>query len=130
MKEKSLLKDNIMVIGDAAGFVSPISGEGIHACIVSGKAAGETAIKALESDEISNRTLKNYSSHHSIKRIIRNFKMKVSMVNFFYENDGKNLSNMFKIAKEDQDFRENVINMFLFSQVPPKDFIMKLKSAD
>ncbi|GAI63906.1 unnamed protein product, partial [marine sediment metagenome] len=34
--------------------------------------------------------------HPNIKKIIRNFKLKRSMVEFFYENDGKNLSTMFK----------------------------------
>ena len=40
-----------MLVGDTAGFVSPVSGEGIHAGIVSGKAAAEAAIEALEKDD-------------------------------------------------------------------------------
>ena len=117
-----------MIIGDAAGFVSPISGEGIHACIVSGNVAGDTAIKALESNDVSNQTLKKYKSHPNIKKIIRNFKMRVSIVEFFYEDKGLNLTNMFHLAETDDQIREIVVNMFLFNQPPTKGFLLRLKS--
>jgi digeranylgeranylglycerophospholipid reductase len=128
VKEKSLFKDNILMIGDSAGFVSPISGEGIHASIVSGHIAGETAILALENDDFTSNTLKNYKSNQNIKKIRRNFKMTASMVDFFYENNGENLSNMFSLAKTDKDANEMVINMFLFNQPPSKEFLLRLKS--
>ncbi len=128
VKEKSLFNDNIMIIGDAAGFVSPISGEGLHACIVSGQAAGDTAINALEKNDISNQTLRGYKSNPNIKKIIRNYKMKVSIVDFFYENNGVNLNNMFRLAETDDQIRDVVVNMFLFNQAPTRDFLSKLKS--
>ncbi|MBD3341176.1 MAG: geranylgeranyl reductase family protein, partial [Candidatus Lokiarchaeota archaeon] len=89
--DKSLVKDNVMIVGDAAGFVSPISGEGIHPSIVSGEIAAEAAIQALQTKEISRRTLRYYKNHTYIKKIVRNFKLKRSMVDFFYEKNGKNL---------------------------------------
>lgn len=128
VKEKCLYDDNLMIVGDAAGFVSPISGEGIHPSIVSGNAAAETAINALENENISKETLKYYKSYPNIKKIIRNFKMKTSMVKFFFENGGKNLSNMLELAEKNDYFREQVINMFLFNQIPSKDFLLKLKT--
>ncbi|MFX1501814.1 MAG: geranylgeranyl reductase family protein [Promethearchaeota archaeon] len=128
VKEKSLFKDNIMIVGDAAGFVSPISGEGLHACIVSGKAAGDTAIRALECEDFSNQTLKTYKSYPNIKKIIRNFKIKVSIVDFFYENGGINLNNMFQLAETDDKIRNTVVDMFLFNKAPTKDFLLRLKS--
>ncbi|MFX1493265.1 MAG: geranylgeranyl reductase family protein [Promethearchaeota archaeon] len=128
VKEKCLYEDNLMIIGDAAGFVSPISGEGIHPSIVSGSIAAETAINALEHQNISKQTLKNYKSHPNIKKIIRIFKMKSVMADFFLENRGENLSNMLKLAEKFDSFREQVINMFLFNQIPSKDFLLKLKT--
>jgi len=128
IKEKCLYEDNLMIVGDAAGFVSPISGEGIHPSVVSGNAAAETAINALENENISKETLKYYKSNPNIKKIIRNFKMKTSMVKFFFENRGKNLSNMLELAEKNDDFREQVINMFLFNQIPSKDFLLKMKT--
>ncbi len=127
--EKSLIKDNIMIIGDAAGFVSPISGEGIHPSIVSGQIAAEAAIQALQSNDISNRTLKSYKQHPYIKKILRNFKLKRSMVEFFYENNGKNLDTMFKLAKDDIDFRDQVIKMFFFNAAPSKEFFAKIRAS-
>ncbi|MFX0028027.1 MAG: geranylgeranyl reductase family protein [Candidatus Hermodarchaeota archaeon] len=128
VKEKSLIKDNIMMIGDAAGFVSPISGEGIRASIVSGHIAGETAVLALENDDISEKSLKKYKFHPNIKKIRRNFKMTASIVDFLYEKDGTNLSNMFSLAKSNSKIQEIVINMFLFGQAPSKEFLLKLES--
>ncbi len=128
--EKSLYKDNIMIIGDAAGFVSPISGEGIHPSIVSGQIAAETAIKALELNDISNKTLKSYKQHPSIRKIIRSFKLKRSMVDFFYENNGKNLDTIFKLVEKDSDFRTQVINMFFFNATPSKEFFEKIRTSN
>lgn len=128
VKEKCLFNENIMIIGDAAGFVSPISGEGIYPSIVSGYVAAETAIKALEKGDILKESLKPYKNYPNIKKIIRNFKMKLSMVDFFFENNGDNFSKMLSLAEKDENFKEQVINMFLFNQIPSKDFILRLKN--
>jgi digeranylgeranylglycerophospholipid reductase len=128
VKEKCLYGENIMIIGDAAGFVSPISGEGIHPSVVSGQAAAEVAINALENDDISTQSLKKFKQYPNIKKIIRNFKMKVSMVEFFFENGGQNLSKMFELADSDDKIREEVINMFLFSIPPSKELLLKIQS--
>lgn len=127
IKEKWLYGDNIMLIGDVAGFVSPISGEGIHPSIVSGNAAAETAINALESENISSTTLKKYKTYPNVKKMIRNFKMKLSMVDFFFENLGQNLTNLFKLAEKEEHYREEVISMFLFNQAPSKELLSKIK---
>ncbi|TXT66733.1 MAG: hypothetical protein BAJALOKI3v1_10003 [Promethearchaeota archaeon] len=128
VKKNSLYGENIILIGDTAGFVSPISGEGIHPSIVSGKVAAETAVKALEEEYISKSILKGYRRDQNINKIIQNFKLKRSMVEFFYENDGENLSNMLKLANQNELFRETVVNMFLFNAAPSKEFFAKIKS--
>ncbi len=124
--EKSLYDDNLMLIGDAGGFVSPISGEGIQTAVISGKIAAETAIKALQDENYSKTSLKMYRTNPEIKKIIRNFKQKYSMINFFYENDGRNLNKMLELADIDPIFREQVINMFAFGEMPSRDFITKI----
>ncbi|MFX0002164.1 MAG: NAD(P)/FAD-dependent oxidoreductase [Promethearchaeota archaeon] len=128
--EKSLYGDNIMLIGDAAGFVNPISGEGICPSIASGKAAAETAISALENENISKNTLKQYKFHPTIKKIARSYKLNFSLLDFCFEDQGKNFSKMCKIAERDDDFSEKIVDMFLFSKAPPKDFILRLKSKN
>ncbi|UCD02157.1 MAG: NAD(P)/FAD-dependent oxidoreductase [Promethearchaeota archaeon] len=124
--EKSLYDDNLMIIGDAGGFVSPISGEGIQTAVFSGRIAAETAIGALQQEDYSKNYLKIYRANLEIKKIIRNFKLKRSMIKFFYENNGKNLNKMLILSKKDSEFREKVVNMFSFGEIPSKDFITKI----
>ncbi|MFX1379317.1 MAG: NAD(P)/FAD-dependent oxidoreductase [Promethearchaeota archaeon] len=126
--EKSLYDDNLMLIGDAGGFVSPISGEGIQTAVISGRIAAETAIKALEDEDYSKPSLKMYRTNQEIKKIIRNFKQKSSMINFFYENEGRNLNKMLEISEIDSKFREQVVNLFAFGEMPSKDFIAKINN--
>ena len=126
--EKSLYSDNLMLIGDAGGFVAPISGEGIHASIISGQAAAEIAIKALQEEDYSKNILKKYKSHPDIKKIIRNFKLRRSMIQFFYENKGENFNKLLKLAEKDPEFKIHVKNMFLSKSLPSKDFFAKIKN--
>lgn len=127
--EKSLYKDNMMIIGDAAGFVSPISAEGIHTCVMSGQAAADTAIEALEKEDFSSKTLRKYKTHRYVKKSARNFKLKKALVGFFYENRGENLNKMFHVAENDDKFREEVVNTFLFNMAPSKDFFSRIQSV-
>jgi len=127
VKKKSLYSDNMMLIGDNAGFVSPISGEGIHPSIVSGQAAAGAAIQALEEENISKEALKQYKLNPNVRKIIRNFKLKTSMVEFFYEQKGRNLSNMFRLANQNDKYREIVVDMFLFNAVPSKEFFSEIR---
>ncbi|MFW9820800.1 MAG: NAD(P)/FAD-dependent oxidoreductase [Candidatus Thorarchaeota archaeon] len=124
--EKNLYDDKLMLIGDAGGFVSPISGEGIQTAVLSGKIAAETAIKSLQDEDYSRSSLKNYRTNQEIKTIIRNFKQKSSMTNFFYEYNGKNLNKLLELAESDAVFREQVVNMFAFGEMPSKELISKI----
>ncbi|MHA2391753.1 MAG: NAD(P)/FAD-dependent oxidoreductase [Promethearchaeota archaeon] len=124
--EKSLYTDNLMIIGDAGGFVSPISGEGIQTAVTSGKVAAETAAIALQTEDYSQKMLKKYRTDPAIKDIIRNFKLKRSMINFFYENEGKNVNKMLSLAESDSMIREQIINMFAFGEIPSEDLIAKI----
>ncbi|MFX0011185.1 MAG: NAD(P)/FAD-dependent oxidoreductase, partial [Candidatus Hermodarchaeota archaeon] len=126
--ENSLYTDNLLLIGDAGGFVSPISGEGIQTAVSSGKIAAETAINALQNEDYSKSSLKLYRTNKEIKNIIRNFKLKSSMINFLYEKKGNNLNKMFKISETDLSFKEQVVNMFAFGEIPSKDLIQKIHS--
>ena len=54
--------DRAVVIGDAAGFISPLSGEGLYYAISSGKFAAETMIDALEKEQYNKKKLSIYQS--------------------------------------------------------------------
>ncbi len=57
---KDLYLDNFMIAGDAAGFVSVPTGEGIYYSMVSGRIAGEVAAEALNLKDTSRKILKEY----------------------------------------------------------------------
>jgi digeranylgeranylglycerophospholipid reductase len=126
--EKSLYGDNLMIIGDAAGFVAPINGEGIQPGITSGQVAGEIAVKALKQNDCSSSVLKAYKYHPLIKKMIRKYKFQGKFVEFFYENNGENLNKIFKRAEDDEEFRRIAIDIFIYGKTPPKDFISLVKS--
>ena len=52
--------DSMMLCGDAAGQVIPLTGAGIHTSLVAGRIAGEVAGEAVETGETSARTLSKY----------------------------------------------------------------------
>ena len=52
--------DRILLVGDAAGFVSPLTGEGIYYAMDSGKMAAETLVSSFETNRFSSKTLGEY----------------------------------------------------------------------
>ena len=57
---ESYVADNMVLCGDAAGQVIPLTGAGIHTGLVSGKIAGEEAAKAATSGNTSAKYLERY----------------------------------------------------------------------
>jgi len=56
-----LVSDRVMLVGDAAGFINPLNGEGIQYALVSGRWAAETALPCLAEDDCSSRSLMPYA---------------------------------------------------------------------
>jgi geranylgeranyl reductase family protein len=52
--------DNVMLLGDSAGFVSPLSGEGIFFAMDSGRLAAKTLKVAFKRDDLSKSALLSY----------------------------------------------------------------------
>ena len=67
-----LIKDNVLAIGDAAGIVHPVSGEGIYRAVRSGRIAGEATASFIRTGK--KEKLKDYAEFlmdifsHSFKR--------------------------------------------------------------
>jgi digeranylgeranylglycerophospholipid reductase len=58
------VKENVMLCGDSAGQVVPVTGAGIGTGMIAGKIAGETAVLALKADEMS--LLNEYPKRYAI----------------------------------------------------------------
>lgn len=52
--------DNLILVGDTAGMANPLVLEGIRYAIKYGRVAGETASKAIKSDDTSEKALQHY----------------------------------------------------------------------
>jgi geranylgeranyl reductase family protein len=52
--------DNLLIVGDAAGFIDPLTGEGIHHAMDSGVMAAEVLKEAFKHSDMSARFLSNY----------------------------------------------------------------------
>jgi digeranylgeranylglycerophospholipid reductase len=50
----------LMVVGDAAGQVDPLTGGGIENAAICGRIAGEVAVEAIENEDTSSKYLKKY----------------------------------------------------------------------
>lgn len=55
-----LYVDNAMIVGDSAGFITMPALKGVHLAIASGMAAAKTAFVALNNNDFSENTLKQY----------------------------------------------------------------------
>ncbi len=55
-----LVDNRVMLVGDAAGLVNPLNGEGIQYALLSGRWASEVAISSLIADDLSKEALAAY----------------------------------------------------------------------
>jgi digeranylgeranylglycerophospholipid reductase len=57
---KDLVEDNVMIVGDAAGHVNPLTGGGIITALEAGMYAGKVAAAAIKEEDCSKKRLKEY----------------------------------------------------------------------
>ncbi|MCG2420344.1 geranylgeranyl reductase family protein [Aequorivita sp. F47161] len=58
---QKLCSDRVMLIGEAAGLINPLSGDGIQYALLSSRWAAETIINCVPADEFSETALSTYS---------------------------------------------------------------------
>ena len=59
------IADGLMLIGDAATFIDPFTGEGVYFALRGAGLAAETAAKALKTGNVSQAALRDYPRHRS-----------------------------------------------------------------
>ncbi|HMK54221.1 MAG TPA: NAD(P)/FAD-dependent oxidoreductase [Methanobacteriaceae archaeon] len=59
---KDLVADNVLVVGDAAGMVNPLTGGGIASGMTGGLIAGEVAAQAIKNEDWSAKGMKEYKT--------------------------------------------------------------------
>jgi len=84
-----IVDDGVLLIGDAAGQLIPVTGSGIHSGAASGKIAGEVAAMAAEEEDVSSKRLSEYVERYDKlwgKRI-RNSRKMVEMLDKFNDDN-------------------------------------------
>lgn len=103
-KPVETVRDNLLLVGDAARHVDPITGGGLTTSLQGGKIAGETIGKAVESHRFNKETLSIYETKWKEvfgKKLIRDYIVKEIMLEF----DDKTL-NMLADSLKDYKFEE------------------------
>lgn len=129
---EKIVDEGIMLAGDAAGQLIPMTGAGIHTAIEAGKIAGKVAAEAIKEEDISIKRLSEYPQlfeRYWGKRIRESRKI-VEMLDKFNDEDLNNLAAI--ITKEDVFSLANGTNIpstltRIFARSPLK--LMRLMKA-
>jgi len=98
------VRDNLVLVGDAARHVDPITGGGLTHCLEGGKIAGEVIGKAIKNHDFSRESLMEYENRWKDsfgKKIKRNYVVKEIMLDM----DDKTF-NMLADSLKDYNFDE------------------------
>lgn len=116
--------DGYLVVGDAAGFVSPATGEGIYYGMKSGQLAAEATIKALMSEDYSEEALANYARNVRESIIYNDMKYGWKIRRMFLESD-KYTEKLVKASKRDPWFGE-MTRQLISGEIPYQRFMRRL----
>ena len=119
-RKDGFVKQNVFLIGDAAGFADPLTAEGISNAIYSGKLAAE-AIAESDLNLVEAEKLYTEKLNH---KLIPELELGVKLAALFYEN--KTLRNLL-LKKFGQRAAEYMTDIFMGDRTYPHDFKEKVK---
>ena len=98
-----ITRDNLMLVGDAARQVNPVSGGGLSNILVAGSIAGKVAAEAVMQDDFSNKFLRKYHRQ-------------------WMKEKGNHQRVHYKLKEVFFDFSDNELNEIvgLLHDIPPK----------
>lgn len=117
---KRTYMDRVMLCGDAAGFASPLSGEGIYYAMASGEIAAGVAADALERGNTSEHFLSTY------RRLwMEDFGKDLKALLWFQKKFVNRAEKMIKFASKDDKYRDMTLRI-LFGKVPARKYKGKI----
>ena len=123
---ETTVQDNLLLVGDAARHVDPITGGGLTHCLEGGKIAGETIGMAIEKQQFDKETLSVYETGWKeafAKKIKRNYMVKEILLDM----DDKTL-NMLADSLKDVKFDEiSTLGLVKALVLKHPTLLMKLK---
>ena len=86
-----IISDNLMLVGDAAGCVSPITGGGIDTALESGMIAGRVAAKAVKDNDFGKSNLQEYADYVE-EHIAKKFRKLINVRDFIYDLEDEDMN--------------------------------------
>ena len=99
--------ERAIVVGDAAGFISPLSGEGLYYAISSGKFAAETVIDALNKERYTEKNLCIYQSKWQ-----NEWGFEIAFLKFFTRNLHNQAERLLKYVSLDEKLKSNLLDIY------------------
>ncbi len=118
--------DHVMLVGDAARQVNPITGGGIVQAMIAGRLCGETCAKALKSGDFSRKNLSEYEKRWD-KTLGANQRFMYSVKNVFMKMDDSKFNSIVRVAKAVDP--EKFTMYSLFKEALKEDPILLAKMA-
>ncbi len=98
--------DRVLLCGDAAGFINPITGEGIYYAMVSGQFAAEVIAEGLQSHDLSHRFLSRYQTLWD-----NDFGKDLKALGRFNNQWGKDSEKVIRLMMRDKKFARLIIGV-------------------
>lgn len=105
---KKTYTNRVLICGDAAGFINPITGEGIYYAMCSGKIAGLTAAESIKNQNTTEKFLSIYQ-----KRWKKTFGKEIKLFLLGKKQWSKQGESTIKIMNKDPIFAEMIYSIFL-----------------
>ncbi len=93
--------DRVILCGDAAGFINPVSGEGIYYALASAEIAARVSAEAIQANDTSEQFLSRYE-----KRWKNDFGKEIKLMLRSTKQWGKRNENIIKLAGKDSKLTE------------------------
>jgi len=117
--------DKGIVIGDAAGLVNPMSGEGIHYAMYSGEIAAQVIAESLEIDDTSEQFLSKYEVNWK-KEFGKDIKILLRPSKKQDLKQVEKTEKLVKFASRDKKLADLVFRMLLTDQLNIQDYKWKI----
>lgn len=98
--------DRVLLCGDAAGFINPITGEGIYYAMVSGQIAADVIVEGLSSHDLSYRFLSRYQTLWD-----NDFGKDLKALGRFNNQWGKDSERIVRLMMRDKKFARLIIGV-------------------
>ena len=120
-RQDGFVKQNVFLIGDAAGFADPLTAEGISNAIYSGKLAAE----AIADSNMELENAKTNYKHLLNKKLLPELKTGDQLAKLFYEN--KTLRNLV-LKHYGRNTAELMTDIFMGKRSYPHDYKQKIRT--